>query len=506
MNSIIKNIKTTDIENISKEDINTALNNINNDKKEIKQLSKNIRKIIIWIIELSKKYNINLNDKDIKEKILENLEKSTELSYYWLWKLLKNKLYNEKEKINNLEKLALYDSETSLPNKIKFRDDIENIKWNKIIIIFKIEWIDYINNNYWYNEWSDLINQVIEKVKNNFIANDYKLYRESWVIFWLCKEIKINDIFSRIVEQATYVFNKINEEINWYWLFSLKIKLWIDVWFNAKISNALIALSSENENNKIYSKQLEKELEKSEIEKEFWKIEVMDAILTWRIKLFFQWIYNNNTNKISKYEVLLRIKVWDKIICPIEFLNYIKWSYITKNLSIKIIQLLFEKMQNNNYNFSINLSTSDLENSDIINNIQSLIKKYKIKCSRLTIEVLEEESLDHINLLKSIQKIKKLWIKIAIDDFWIWYSWFHRIWKIKPDFIKIDWSLIKSINTDKDNLEIVKWIVDFSHSIWSKVVAEFVENNEIQKIIKSLNIEYSQWYFFSKPSEEILII
>jgi hypothetical protein len=47
MNSIIKNIKTTDIENISREDINTALNNINNDKKEIKQLSKNIRKVIL---------------------------------------------------------------------------------------------------------------------------------------------------------------------------------------------------------------------------------------------------------------------------------------------------------------------------------------------------------------------------------------------------------------------------------------------------------------------------
>ena len=102
-----------------------------------------------------------------------------------------------------------------------------------------------------------------------------------------------------------------------------------------------------------------------------------------------------------------------------------------------------------------------------------------------------------------ITKIKSFDCKIAIDDFGTGYSNFVYLMKLNADYIKIDGSLIKEINTNEQAQIVVSTIVDFAKKMGIKTIAEFVENEAILNKIIELDIDYSQGYFFSEPKIDI---
>lgn len=69
--------------------------------------------------------------------------------------------------------------------------------------------------------------------------------------------------------------------------------------------------------------------------------------------------------------------------------------------------------------------------------------------------------------------------------------------------MKIDGSLIKNIDVDKNAKLVVETIILFAHKLNKKVVAEFIHSKEVYKIVKELGIDYGQGYYLGKPSANI---
>jgi len=99
-------------------------------------------------------------------------------------------------------------------------------------------------------------------------------------------------------------------------------------------------------------------------------------------------------------------------------------------------------------------------------------------------------------------KYKKLGVKIAIDDFGSGYSNFIRIIRLKPDYLKIDGSLIKNIDKDNNSYEIVKSIIAFSKTLNIRTIAEYVHSEEIFNLLLELDVDEFQGYYFGKPDED----
>ena len=91
-----------------------------------------------------------------------------------------------------------------------------------------------------------------------------------------------------------------------------------------------------------------------------------------------------------------------------------------------------------------------------------------------------------------LEYAKSLGYIIAIDDFGSGYSNFSSMIKLPVDIIKIDGEIIKKIVEDKSAYTIVEGILTFCKKSNKKSVAEFVENEEIQKYVKKLGVDYSQ--------------
>jgi len=116
-------------------------------------------------------------------------------------------------------------------------------------------------------------------------------------------------------------------------------------------------------------------------------------------------------------------------------------------------------------------------------------------------ELLEDEDVrDFDEITKFIARVKAFGVKIAIDDFGAGYSNFERLLKYQPDILKIDGSLIKNIETDAYSMSVVKTIVAFAKEQKIEMVAEYIENENIYEIIRSLGVEYSQGYYFGAPA------
>ncbi|MEA3499309.1 MAG: EAL domain-containing protein, partial [Campylobacterota bacterium] len=122
-------------------------------------------------------------------------------------------------------------------------------------------------------------------------------------------------------------------------------------------------------------------------------------------------------------------------------------------------------------------------------------------------EILESENIDDFKILKDfISKMKKLGVRIAIDDFGSGYSNFSYILQMQPDFIKIDGSIIKNIDSCKNSYKIAKSIAQFARRIDAKTIAEYIHSEEVYKKAKKLGIDAFQGFHFSEPAKTVIDI
>lgn len=227
------------------------------------------------------------------------------------------------------------------------------------------------------------------------------------------------------------------------------------------------------------------------------------AIAQNRIIAYYQPIINNQTGKVEKYEGLVRlIDEEGEVISPINFLGVAKKSrlypYITKAIVTHVLSIANEFL----YDFSVNISVEDITDANTRNMIVEALKENKEHAGRIVFEITESENIENFKEVKEfIKEMKAYGCKIAIDDFGSGYSNFEYLANLDLDYIKLDGSLIKNIDVDKNLQIIVKTIVDFAKQLGIKTVAEFIHSKDVYDVSKKLGIDYSQGYYFSEPKE-----
>jgi len=230
-----------------------------------------------------------------------------------------------------------------------------------------------------------------------------------------------------------------------------------------------------------------------------WKNIIKFAIEHKNIYTYVQPIFDTTTHKITKYECLIRLKDNDKIYTPYFFLEISKKTGQYQTLQKIVIEKSFSVFSKLDYKFSINLSLLDLNNSAFEEYFLNEIEKYNIQ-DKLIVELLEDDNLLDTNVIRFLNKLQKLGVEIAIDDFGSGYSNFsYIITKLPVNILKIDGSLIRDIDEDEKIFKLLKNIVNMAKEFDFYIVAEFVENREIATMLEDIKIDYLQGYYISKP-------
>lgn len=402
------------------------------------------------------------------------------------------------------ERVANTDALTNYGNRYKLNSDI-NEKQNLSIALFNIDNFRELNDFYGHIFGDCVIKSVADKIYN-FISRDKKLsfyrlqgdefallateYERDFFIF------KCRDILLLIKENLTIQNEKITLSCSCGIAFENKKRLLPDANMALKMAketnNDFIVYSDKISLNNKYANNIK------------WTNKLATALQNNKIIAFYQPIINNIDLKYEKYESLARMVDEDSsIISPFFFLDIAKKTKKYFDITEIIIAQSFEMFKDKDVEFSINLSIMDILEPRIFNYILMMLEKYDIG-AKVVFEIVESEYIENFKtVINFIDEVKKYGCKIAIDDFGTGYSNFAYLIKLKADYLKIDGSLIKNIDTDKNAFLVVSTIVEFSKKLGMKTIAEFVENEKIFLVIKKLGIDYSQGYYFSAPQKEL---
>ena len=467
------------------------INKIINHKKEITQ--KEMKKIfsmylLFLLIFLILSYIISKYENRVLSKIIENYENLLHQKNEELIEMNKNLEKEVEEKTQKLLNSLLIDTLTNLPNREKLLLDMKN--QDIYIAILNIDSFKEINDFYGIETGDEVLRNFAEMLKE-ISENSYKLSADEFALIDedLEKlELSIKKLADLLLEEAL----KINNEI-------------INITFNCGIGKNLVEADMALK----YAKKHKYETvivfnEELNITKEYennirWKSIINEAIDKDNILAYVQPIVNNQTQKVEKYECLVRLKHGDKIYSPYFFLEISKHTGKYYNIQKIMVEKSFKKFSKLDYKFSINLSLQDLTNNKFKEFLLEKIAEYKVE-NKLIVELLEDDALLTDEVLDFLHTLKKLGITIAIDDFGSGYSNFAYLIKDLPvTILKIDGSLVKNISNSKKDYRLLKSIAQMAKEFDFEIVAEFVENEEIFKLLREIKIDYSQGYYFSAP-------
>ncbi len=245
----------------------------------------------------------------------------------------------------------------------------------------------------------------------------------------------------------------------------------------------------------------EKEKLEAEKEKNIAIFELLHyAIKNDKIIPYYQGIHNNDTNEIIKYEALMRVQDKDgKIYPPGMFLEASKTLKLYLQLSKTMLDKAMKDFEHKESELSLNVSLFDIQSKDFKEWFIERVKQHPDP-SKIIIEFVETENYnDEKELEIFLAAARDIGCKIAIDDFGVGFATYTSIMSLRPDIIKIDGDIIKNLATSKESKLIVDAICYMARLIGAYITAEFVENAEIQQILKENNVHFSQGYHFAKP-------
>ncbi|RRS31060.1 MAG: hypothetical protein P794_04955, partial [Epsilonproteobacteria bacterium (ex Lamellibrachia satsuma)] len=230
------------------------------------------------------------------------------------------------------------------------------------------------------------------------------------------------------------------------------------------------------------------------------------AFMDSRILLYFQPILDLRSNKIIKYEVLMRIKdEHGEILLPSDFLDILKKMYIYPEVTKLIIKKAFEFFKDKPYKFSINLSYLDIIDTEIKIFISTILKNNSETAKRCIFELLESEAALNLQEVNDFfVMVHSYGAKIAIDDFGSGYSNYDVIFNFDIDYIKIDGILVQNLENDHKSQIMVESIVSLAKETGSKVIAEWISNKTLLEKVRVMGIDYAQGYYIGKPSPALM--
>jgi diguanylate cyclase (GGDEF)-like protein/PAS domain S-box-containing protein len=239
--------------------------------------------------------------------------------------------------------------------------------------------------------------------------------------------------------------------------------------------------------------------------------ELLHALDKNELMLHFQPQYYLHNRQISGAEALLR---WhnEKLgwVSPVDFIEVAEET----GLIVKIGYFVFEEACKafmrweeeglNVGSISINLSSIQFREEDLIDKLKAIMKRTGIAPIKIEIEITESFIMEYSNSnMHTLEQLRNLGCKISIDDFGTGYSSLSYMKTLSLDTIKIDRSFVTELPHNMHDVEVTKAIIALSKSLGYQVIAEGIENAEHEAFLNENHCDIGQGYYFAKPMNHV---
>lgn len=222
-------------------------------------------------------------------------------------------------------------------------------------------------------------------------------------------------------------------------------------------------------------------------------------------EMYFQPRYSIIDNKISGSEALIRWNRGNEVIEPTDFIGLLEETSLIIPISWRLLKhccLQYVKLLEHQPNLfmSYNVSAKQLEHPEFLTTLRSILETTQFPADNLELELTEQTLIQNVeNSRYILDEVTKMGIAIAIDDFGTGYSSLSYLKNFPVNVLKIDKSFIQDIDSDSDDLELVKTMLAMGKNLKITTVAEGVESEAQLMLLKHELCDQVQGYFFKKP-------
>ena len=225
-------------------------------------------------------------------------------------------------------------------------------------------------------------------------------------------------------------------------------------------------------------------------------------------RLHYQPTVSLKTGRLTGFEALLRWQHPDRgILPPGEFISHVEETGLILPIGKWVLEeackqlQVWQKQFQPGLTISVNLSGKQFLQSDLVQEIDSILKKTELHPNTLMLEITESTIMERPESITfTLEKLRGLGVQLHIDDFGTGYSSLSYLHRFPINALKIDHSFVTRMGID-ENLEIVRTIMNLARNLGMDVIAEGVENKEQVAQLKALQCDYAQGFFFSRPVE-----
>lgn len=230
---------------------------------------------------------------------------------------------------------------------------------------------------------------------------------------------------------------------------------------------------------------------------------LLGADLERELELRFQPMIDISTNRPIAFEALAR---WtspeigsvppDVFIAAAERIDLI--GTMTHVLFAKALEAM--RQWPDDIRLSFNLSARDIASTEMVLKIIDMLRRSGLPPSQIDLEVTETSLVaDFDSARQSLQALKLMGVRIALDDFGIGYSSLSYVHRLPLDKVKVDRSFMRDLETRTESRKLLKSVIDLCRSLDIGCVAEGVETADQVAILTSLGCTTMQGYYFARP-------
>ncbi len=237
--------------------------------------------------------------------------------------------------------------------------------------------------------------------------------------------------------------------------------------------------------------------------------QLLQAIERRHFRVFLQPKVFLNSGSLAGAEALIRYYDEEKgIIPPAAFVDILERDNLISYIDLFVLEEVCRMMGRWNKNgraltISFNFSRLTLLSNDIVRSVESIVKKYQVDRSRLEIEVTESiGELGKDTVYKVLRRFGDLGYRISLDDFGTKYSNLAVLSDIRFDVLKLDKSLVSKSCNDRVSRQVVRHVISMCNDLRIRTVAEGVEEEDQERMLRESNCEIGQGYRYGKPMAE----
>ena len=233
--------------------------------------------------------------------------------------------------------------------------------------------------------------------------------------------------------------------------------------------------------------------------------ELRQAMANGDFVLEYQPVVDLETSQVTAVEALVRWRRGDELVLPETFIGPTEESGLITSLGEWVLREACERValwraSDWKIALSVNLSVKQILSPGFVETVAGVLAESGLPAEVLTMEVDEEVLLENPGeAVERLAELRRLGVRLAIDDFGMGYASLAHLRELRVDAIKIDPSFIQDLGSDSTVTLLSHTIIRLGQDLGMQVIAEGIERPEQLEQLRTMGCGYGQGFLVARP-------